>query len=60
MSDHSLRTRRYVATAVIYLALVGSVFGFNVFRSRAAKPQPPAASEERPPTVASATASRRD
>lgn len=53
MSDHSLRTRRYVATAVIYLALVGSVFGFNVFRSRAAKPQPPAASEERPPTVAS-------
>jgi uncharacterized protein YfaS (alpha-2-macroglobulin family) len=52
MSDHSLRTRRYVATAAIYLALIGSVFGFNVFRSRAAKSQPPA-SEERPSKVSS-------
>jgi len=29
---------RYLATAAIYLAVVASVFGFNVLRSRAARP----------------------
>ena len=34
MSDTNPRTRRYVATGIIYLALVASVFGFNVIRAR--------------------------
>src|SRR4029453_9288313 len=42
MSENSSSSRRYMATAAIYLALAGSVLGFNVIRSRAAKPQPPA------------------
>jgi alpha-2-macroglobulin len=51
VSDSS-RTRRYLTTAAIYLALVASVFGFNVIRSRAARqaqPQP----EQPEPTVTS-------
>ena len=53
MSDTNPRPIRYIATAIIYLALVGSVFGFNVIRSRAPaapfrRPQP-----ESPPTVSS-------
>ncbi|MEK6334777.1 MAG: MG2 domain-containing protein [Acidobacteriota bacterium] len=44
MSENNPRTRRYIATAIVYLALVGSVFGFNMIRSRAARAaaQPPA------------------
>jgi hypothetical protein len=53
MSENNSRSRRYVATAVIYLALVGAVLGFNVIRSRAAKAQPPA--NEPPPLTVSST-----
>jgi hypothetical protein len=42
VSENNPRLRRYFGTAIIYLALVASVFGFNVIRSRAAKSQPPA------------------
>ena len=38
MSDNKPRMGRYLATAAIYLAVVASVFGFNVLRSRAARP----------------------
>src|ERR1051326_2487329 len=34
MSDTNSRVRRYAATGIIYLALVASVFGFNVMRAR--------------------------
>ena len=53
MSDTKPRLARYIATAIIYLALVASVFGFNVIRSRAARyaAQPP--QPEAPPTVSS-------
>lgn len=53
MSDTSSRKGRYIATAAIYLALVASVFGFNIVRSRAAKPEAPAA--EPPPITTSST-----
>ena len=53
MSENNSRSRRYVATAAIYLALAGAVLGFNVIRSRAAKPQPPAV--EPPPVTAAST-----
>jgi hypothetical protein len=45
VSDTKPRLTRYLATAIIYLALVASVFGFNLIRSRAARnaAQPPAA-----------------
>ena len=53
MSDTKPRLTRYIATAIIYLALVASVLGFNVIRSRAARntAQPP--QPEAPPTVSS-------
>ncbi len=38
MSETNSRLPRYLATAAIYLAVVASVFGFNVLRSRAARP----------------------
>jgi uncharacterized protein YfaS (alpha-2-macroglobulin family) len=45
--------RRYLATGIIYLALVGSVFGFNILRARTTPPTTqPAAAEA--PTVSSA------
>src|SRR5437660_12221922 len=34
VSETSPRLRGYVATAIIYLALVASVFGFNIIRSK--------------------------
>src|SRR6266403_239279 len=34
MSETNPRLRRYVATGIIYLALVASVFGFNLIRTR--------------------------
>ncbi len=34
MSETNPRVRRYLATAIIYLALVASVFGFSVIRAR--------------------------
>ena len=37
MSETHLYLRRYVATGVVYLALVGSVLGFNVIRARGAQ-----------------------
>src|SRR5215210_6633594 len=52
MSDTSPRVRRYVATGIIYLALVASVLGFNVIRARTAPPAEPNAAPE-PPTVSS-------
>src|SRR5205807_1996099 len=52
VSETNQRLRRYLATAAIYFAVVASVFGFNVMRSRAARqpaqPEPPSA-----PTVLS-------
>src|SRR5437899_7173065 len=53
MSATSSGLRRYLATAIVYLALVASVFGFNVIRSRAAKTQPP--TNEVAPTTPSTT-----
>ncbi|HKU75573.1 MAG TPA: MG2 domain-containing protein [Pyrinomonadaceae bacterium] len=44
------KIRRYLATGIIYLALVASVFGFNIIRARTAPPPTPPA-EEKPPTV---------
>ena len=44
------KIRRYLATGIIYLALVAAVFGFNVIRARTMPPatQPPA---DKAPTV---------
>ena len=39
MSDTKIR--RLLATVIIYLALVASVFGFNIIRARTALPPPP-------------------
>lgn len=50
MSNNS-RLRRYLATAAIYLAVVASAFGFNIIRSRAARP--PAEPGPPEPTVVS-------
>src|SRR5215471_12227546 len=52
MSNTSPRARRYVATGIIYLALVASVLGFNVIRAKTAKPAAPSAAPETP-TVSS-------
>jgi uncharacterized protein YfaS (alpha-2-macroglobulin family) len=49
------RVQRYLGTAIIYLALIGSVFGFNVIRSRRASAAP-AATEPPTSTVTSSTA----
>ena len=38
MSEANPRVRRYLATGIVYLALVASVFGFNIIRH---KPRPP-------------------
>src|SRR5213080_1271886 len=48
MSDTNPRVRRYVATAVVYLALVASVFGFNIIRNRTTPATPTAAAPEKP------------
>ncbi len=52
MSETNPRLRRYVATGIIYLALVASVFGFNVLRARTT-PATAAATGESTPTVPS-------
>ena len=51
MSETSPRMRRYIATAVIYLAIVASAFGFNVIRSRAARQAAQPAQPEAPTVV---------
>jgi hypothetical protein len=38
VSENNPRLVRYLATAAIYLAVVASAFGFNIVRSRAARP----------------------
>src|SRR5690242_5233186 len=48
MSESNPRIRRYVATAIVYLALVASVFGFNVIRNRTTPVIPTAAAPETP------------
>ena len=48
MSDNNQRARRILATAAIYLAVAASVFGFNVFRSRAARQAAQPAGPEAP------------
>src|SRR5918993_221437 len=48
MSDTSSRARRYIATGIIYLALVASVFGFNMIRARTAPPAEASAAPEVP------------
>ena len=53
MSNTSPHVRRYVATGIIYLALVASVFGFNVIRAKTAKPAEPSTAQPETPTVAS-------
>jgi hypothetical protein len=53
MSENSPRVRRYVATAIIYLALAASVFGFNIIRSRTTTAVAPIAAEPETPKVAS-------
>ncbi|MGQ0761113.1 MAG: alpha-2-macroglobulin family protein [Acidobacteriota bacterium] len=52
MSDTNPQVRRYVATGIIYLALVASVLGFNVIRARTAPPAELNAAPEAP-TVSS-------
>lgn len=47
------KTHRYVATGIIYLALVASVFGFNVIRARTAPPPEPGAAPSGAPPVTS-------
>ena len=51
MSETNPRLRRYIATAAIYLALVASVFGFNVIRSRAARAAAQPSQPETPTVV---------
>jgi uncharacterized protein YfaS (alpha-2-macroglobulin family) len=52
MSETNPRARRYVATGIIYLALVASVFGFNVMRARTT-PATAEVTAETTPTVPS-------
>jgi alpha-2-macroglobulin len=47
------KIRRYLATAIIYLALVASVLGFNVIRARTTRPVTQPVEAEKPPAVAS-------
>ncbi|HEX5888887.1 MAG TPA: MG2 domain-containing protein, partial [Pyrinomonadaceae bacterium] len=42
------KIRRYLAAGIIYLAVVASVFGFNVIRARTAPPATPPPAEEAP------------
>lgn len=53
MAENNPRLRRYVATGIIYLALVGSVFGFNIIRTRTARVSAPPAAPEKPATISS-------
>src|SRR5207302_5561017 len=53
MSETNPRVRRYVATAVIYLALVASVFGFNMMRARTTLASAELSGETPAPTVSS-------
>ena len=53
MSETNPRATRYIATVIIYLALLGSVLGFNVIRSRAARNATPPPQPEAPPAVSS-------
>ena len=52
----TIKIRHYIATVIIYLVLVASVFGFNVIRARTTPPptQPAAAAATPTPTVSSA------
>src|SRR5256885_10607695 len=52
MSETNPRVRRYLATGIIYLALVASVFGFNIIRSRAVPASAALAAEPVAPAVA--------
>jgi uncharacterized protein YfaS (alpha-2-macroglobulin family) len=45
-----IKIRRYLATIIIYLAIVASVFGFNIIRARTTPPAPQPEAEK-PPTV---------
>ena len=47
------KIRRYLATGIIYLALVASVLGFNVIRARTAPPAAASAAAAEAPAVAS-------
>ena len=50
------KIRRYLATGIIYLALVASAFGFNIIRARTAPAaKQPEAEKEKPLGVSSAT-----
>jgi uncharacterized protein YfaS (alpha-2-macroglobulin family) len=51
VSETKPRLPRYLATAAIYLAIVASVFGFNVMRSRAARPTTESAAPSAPTVV---------
>jgi len=51
VSETTSRSRRLIATAAIYLALVASVLGFNVIRSRAARSAAQPAQPETPSVV---------
>ena len=53
MSDKNPRVRRYIATGIVYFALVASVFGFNFIRAKTAKPAEPAAAQPEAPIVSS-------
>ena len=53
MSETNPRVRRYIATGIVYLALVASVFGFNVIRSRATPASAAPVAESETPTVSS-------
>jgi len=47
------RVRRYLATGIIYFALVASVFGFNIIRNRTSASAPAQPSEPEAPSVSS-------
>jgi uncharacterized protein YfaS (alpha-2-macroglobulin family) len=53
MSESTARVGRYIATAAIYLALVASVLGFNVIRSRTTPATAAIAAESETPKVVS-------
>lgn len=55
MSDNTPRASRYLATAAIYLALVASVFGFNIIRTRAARTAGPQPAPPEPSITSSTT-----
>jgi len=53
VSESNPRASRYIATAVIYLALVGSVLGFNIIRARSARNAAQPRQPEPPPALSS-------